>query len=50
MMRRQRAPSAHQLLVGGNTKFFGAALFRLRKEDFGEITIRRPLTGMADQL
>src|SRR6185295_9775982 len=23
--------------VGGNTKFFGAAFFRLRKEDFGEI-------------
>lgn len=23
--------------VGGNTKFFGAALFRLRKEDFAEI-------------
>src|SRR5881397_2823866 len=23
--------------IGGNTKFFGAALFRLRKEDFGEI-------------
>jgi choline dehydrogenase-like flavoprotein len=23
--------------VGGNTKFFGAALFRLRKQDFGEI-------------
>ena len=23
--------------VGGNTKFFGAALFRLRKEDFNEI-------------
>jgi choline dehydrogenase-like flavoprotein len=23
--------------VGGNTKFFGAALFRLREEDFGEI-------------
>ncbi len=23
--------------VGGNTQFFGAALFRLRKEDFGEI-------------
>src|SRR5262249_53965865 len=22
--------------VGGNTKFFGAALFRLRQEDFGE--------------
>jgi choline dehydrogenase-like flavoprotein len=24
--------------VGGNTKFYGAALFRLRKEDFGEIS------------
>jgi len=23
--------------VGGNTKFFGAALFRLRKEDFAEL-------------
>src|SRR5262249_41479442 len=23
--------------VGGNTKFFGAALFRLREQDFGEI-------------
>jgi choline dehydrogenase-like flavoprotein len=23
--------------VGGNTKFYGAAVFRLRKEDFGEI-------------
>jgi len=23
--------------VGGNTKFYGAALFRLRKEDYGEI-------------
>src|SRR5438045_5013696 len=23
--------------VGGNTKFYGAALFRLRQEDFGEI-------------
>jgi choline dehydrogenase-like flavoprotein len=23
--------------VGGNTKFFGAALFRLRKQDFGEV-------------
>src|SRR5215510_2382173 len=23
--------------VGGNTKFFGAALFRFRKEDFGDI-------------
>src|SRR3954462_2534762 len=24
--------------VGGNTKFYGAALFRLRAEDFGELT------------
>ena len=24
--------------VGGNTKFYGAALFRLRQQDFGEIT------------
>lgn len=29
-------PSNHYY-VGGNTKFYGAALFRLRKEDFGEI-------------
>src|SRR5437899_1405879 len=35
---RRAASPAHQLLrVGGNTKFYGAALFRLRKEDFGEI-------------
>jgi choline dehydrogenase-like flavoprotein len=26
--------------VGGNTKFYGAALFRLRREDFGEINHR----------
>jgi len=24
--------------VGGNTKFYGAALFRLRRQDFGELT------------
>ena len=24
-------------VVGGNTKFYGAVLFRYRKEDFGEI-------------
>lgn len=24
-------------VVGGNTKFYGAALFRLRREDFGEV-------------
>ncbi len=29
-------PGIHYF-VGGNTKFYGAALFRLRKEDFGEI-------------
>jgi choline dehydrogenase-like flavoprotein len=38
-----RDKSGHELhphtnyYVGGNTKFFGAALFRLRQEDFGEI-------------
>ena len=26
-----------QYFVGGNTKFYGAALFRLRPEDFGEL-------------
>src|SRR5438874_1641897 len=29
-------PSTHYW-VGGNTKFYGAALIRMRKEDFGEI-------------
>src|SRR5438552_14925389 len=24
--------------VGGNTKFYGSALFRLRREDFGQLT------------
>src|SRR5215813_5289580 len=24
--------------VGGNTKFYGSALFRMRREDFGEVT------------
>jgi choline dehydrogenase-like flavoprotein len=33
--------------VGGNTKFYGAALFRLRREDFGEI--RTPLGVMLDE-
>src|SRR5919204_3989015 len=27
--------------VGGNTKFYGAALFRLRREDFGQPLRRR---------
>jgi choline dehydrogenase-like flavoprotein len=30
--------------VGGNTKFYGAALFRMRKEDFGEL---RHLDGVS---
>ena len=29
-------PGAHYF-VGGNTKFYGAALVRLRKQDFGEL-------------
>ena len=29
-------PGAHYF-VGGNTKFYGAALIRLRQEDFGEL-------------
>jgi len=36
----QRARELHphtNYCVGGNTKFYGAALFRLRREDFGEI-------------
>src|SRR3954447_4114672 len=30
------APKQHYY-VGGNTKFYGAVLFRLREKDFGEI-------------
>jgi choline dehydrogenase-like flavoprotein len=30
--------------VGGNTKFYGAALLRLRKEDFGELRHRRGIS------
>jgi choline dehydrogenase-like flavoprotein len=33
-----------QYYVGGNTKFYGAALFRLRAEDFGEIHHYRGLS------
>src|SRR6185369_5692407 len=29
-------PGTHYF-VGGNTKFYGAALFRFRKEDFGQV-------------
>ena len=41
-------PGVHYF-VGGSTKLYGAALYRLRKEDFGEIKHqRRDLAGMAD--
>jgi len=33
---KEFVPGAHYF-VGGNTKFYGAALVRLRKEDFGEV-------------
>ena len=33
---REFFPGIHYF-VGGNTKFYGSALFRLRKEDFGEL-------------
>src|SRR5437016_2856721 len=33
---RERHPHTNYY-VGGNTKFYGAALFRLRREDFGEV-------------
>ena len=37
--------------VGGNTKFYGAALFRFRKEDFGELRHHGGvLAGLADLL
>ena len=37
--------------VGGNTKFYGAALFRLRPQDFGEIRHHGgDLAGLADRL
>jgi len=32
-----RPPPHTNYFVGGNTKFYGAALFRMRKEDFGEL-------------
>ena len=43
-------PQIHYF-VGGATKLYGAALYRLRKEDFGElIAPRRPVAGLADLL
>ena len=52
-----RTPDRHPLhphtnyYVGGNTKFYGAALFRLRREDFGELRhARRRLAGVAHRL
>ena len=34
---REFLPKQHYY-VGGNTKFYGAALFRMRERDFGEVT------------
>ena len=43
-------PGVHYF-VGGATKMYGAALYRLRKEDFGErATPGRHLAGLAHQL
>ena len=43
-------PQVHYF-VGGATKLYGAALYRLRPEDFGEMqTRRRCLTGLAGEL
>ena len=43
-------PGVHYF-VGGATKLYGAALYRLRKEDFGELQPpRRHLAGLADLL
>jgi len=36
VMGNEFVPGAHYF-VGGNTKFYGAALVRLRKQDFGEM-------------
>ena len=43
-------PQVHYF-VGGATKLYGAALYRLREEDFGELQPpRRHLAGLADRL
>ena len=43
-------PQVHYY-VGGATKLYGAALYRLRAEDFGELQPpRRDLAGLADRL
>ena len=43
-------PQVHYF-VGGATKMFGAALYRLRQQDFGELRAsRRDLSRLADQL
>ena len=40
-----------QYFVGGNTKFYGAILFRLRERDFEQVrALRRHLAGVADLL
>ena len=47
---KEFAPQVHYF-VGGATKMFGAALYRLRAEDFGEVHVRGwRLAGLADLL
>ncbi len=47
---RSSGPYTHYN-VGGNTKFWGSVLYRLRREDFGEIAAsRRRVAGVADHV
>ena len=47
---RRSGPYTHYN-VGGNTKFWGSVLYRLRREDFdGDRARRRRLAGVADRL
>ncbi len=47
---REFRPYTHYC-VGGNTKFWGSVLYRLRREDFGELAARRRrVAGLADRL
>ena len=47
---REFQPYTHYC-VGGNTKFWGSVLYRLRREDFQAVAARRrPVAGVADHL
>ena len=49
--RRQRVPPYMHYNVGGNTKFWGSVLYRLRREDFQAMSARRGrVAGVADRL